>query len=91
VVTEWLDAPLWPASRHEDLLTLIMRELGHVLELGDLKPATSPMDLRPRHWQPACAACRPSRGAPGGIRSMTRRRTTPATTWLAARCERNSY
>ncbi len=43
--TEWLAAPSSPASGHEDLLKVVMHELGHVLGLGDLNPATSPTDL----------------------------------------------
>ena len=43
--TELVANPSAPPSGHEDLLTVVMHELGHTLGLGDLDPARSPTDL----------------------------------------------
>ncbi|HKM56247.1 MAG TPA: Ig-like domain-containing protein, partial [Isosphaeraceae bacterium] len=43
--TELLAAPSTPPAGHEDLLTVVMHELGHTLGLGDLDPAEAPADL----------------------------------------------
>lgn len=41
----WSDALAKATVGHEDLLTVVMHELGHVLGLNDLDPATFPDDL----------------------------------------------
>jgi len=43
--TELLAASSTPPAGHEDLLTVVMHELGHTLGLGDLDPAEAPADL----------------------------------------------
>ncbi len=42
---DFLAGPSMVAAGHEDLLTVVMHELGHTLGLSDLDPTTSPTDL----------------------------------------------